>query len=357
MGLTILGIGTAVPKHGLTQARAAELASFVAGSTGRDAERLEQLYGLTGIRRRHIAALDEDGGVPEPFLVPGEGPTTAWRMARYEEAALPLGRDACIAALSEARLESRAVTHLVTVSCTGFSAPGLDLGLIRELRLDPTVERTNVGFMGCHGALNGLRVSRAIAAADPAVVVMLCAVEICSLHFTYGPGSERSVANALFADGAAAVVARAADEGDLRGRWSVESNGSVLIPDTADVMTWRVGDHGFQMTLAPNVPRLLRKHLRPWLDRWLEHHGLSVKGVGSWAVHPGGPKILDSAREALELPCDALDASGSVLAEYGNMSSPTLLFILQRLILGDAPRPCVAIGFGPGLTIEAALLR
>lgn len=357
MSLMILGVGTSVPPCALPQERAAELASLVSGHSPEQAERLAFLYGLTGIRRRHVAILDEGGAVPDIFALSNKGPTTAWRMARYDVEAGSIARRACLAALDESGIDPATITHLVTVSCTGFAAPGFDLRLFKELGLDPSAQRTHVGFMGCHGALNGLRVARAIVGSEPEARVLLCAAELCSLHFTYGPGSERSVSNALFADGAAAIVATSGDSGTgADATWSVQANGSVLFPETEASMTWRVGDHGFEMTLAPEVPKLIRAHLRPWLLSWLEKQGVALEDVGSWAVHPGGPKILDAVQVALDLDKSALNDSRAILGEYGNMSSPTVLFILQRLMRRNAPRPCVSLGFGPGLVVEAALL-
>jgi predicted naringenin-chalcone synthase len=352
MSLSILGVGTSVPPCALSQGRTAELASQVSGHSPAEAERLAFLYGLTGIRRRHVSVLDEGEAVPEPFVTCRNGPTTGWRMDRYASSVPPIALKASRAALDDSGLAREAITHLVTVSCTGFVAPGFDIALIRGLDLDPSIQRTHVGFMGCHGALNGLRVARALAASEPGSRVLLCAAELCSLHYSFGPGADQSVSNALFADGAAAVVVGHG----AASPWSVLANGSVLVPGTESAMGWRIEDHGFVMTLAPEVPRLIREHLRPWLAGWLEAQGVALGAVGSWAVHPGGPKILDAVQAALGLGKDALADSREVLAGYGNMSSPTVLFILERLIRRDAPRPCVALGFGPGLVVEAALI-
>ena len=244
-------------------------------------------------------------------------------------------------------------TWPVTVSCTGFVAPGIDLALIRGLGLPATVQRTHVGFMGCHGALNGLRVANAFAS-DPAARVLACAVELCSIHYHYGDDPEKVVANALFADGAAAVIGANAPGSD---RWRVAATGSCVIPDTTELMGWTVGDVGFEMSLAKKVPAAIAAHLRPWLERWLADNGVSLEAVGSWAVHPGGPKIVEAVGEGLGLSADALAPSRAVFAEYGNMSSPTVLFILDRLRRSGAPRPCVMLGFGPGLVAEAVLWR
>ncbi len=253
-------------------------------------------------------------------------------------------------------MDSRDLTHLVTVSCTGFFAPGIDRELIETLDLDPSIQRTHVGFMGCHGALNGLRVARAFTSAEPCTRVLLCAVELCTLHYHYSWNPSKMIANALFADGAAALVgvSEALAPG---GCWRVVGSGSCLLPNSADAMTWTIGDHGFEMTLAKNVPGIIARHLRPWLERWLSGLGMSLADVRSWAVHPGGPRILTAVEEGLSLGTHELDVSRAILSEFGNMSSPTILFILDRLRSLEAPRPCVALAFGPGLVAEAALLR
>jgi predicted naringenin-chalcone synthase len=210
--------------------------------------------------------------------------------------------------------------------------------------------------MGCHGALNGLRVARAFLDADPSACVLLCALELCSLHHQYGWDVGTIVANALFADGAAAVVAVAS--GNTRpGRFRLLASGSVVADDSEDAMTWRIGDHGFRMTLSPQIPELIGLHLRPWLEGWLAHHGLDFAAIGSWAVHPGGPRILSAVGEAIGLDSADLETSQRVLADHGNMSSPTILFILDRIRRSGAGRPCLALAFGPGLAVEAALLE
>ena len=154
----------------------------------------------------------------------------------------------------------------------------------------------------------------------------------------------------LFRSGAAAAVGGAGGDG-----WRLLATGSCLIPDSAAAMGWTVGDHGFEMTLGKAVPGLIARTIRPWLTAWLGSHGLTPDAVGSWAVHPGGPKILSAVEEGLGLPPAALAVSRGVFADYGNMSSPTVLFVLDRLRKRDAPRPCVMLGFGPGLTAEAAV--
>ena len=218
-------------------------------------------------------------------------------MRRYEAEAGNLAVEASREALDDSGVSADRITHIVTVTCSGFFAPGLDVALIKRLGLRPGVERTQVGFMGCHGAINGMRVARAIVGADRSACVLLCCAELCSLHHQYDLDPSTIIANALFADGAAAHVGVA---GDSRpdAPYRVVATGSTLIDDSEDVMSWRIGDHGFAMTLSAKVPKLIVRHLRPWLDGWLASHGLRVETVPAWAVHPGGPRILTAFSEA-----------------------------------------------------------
>jgi predicted naringenin-chalcone synthase len=368
MTFAILGMGTAVPPTTIDRTEALRTARVVCCRTEEQAAWLPTVYGNTGVRRRHLALgrdvvddlLAGTRRSGSEFLPTGtaddHGPTTGQRMRRYAELAPPLATTAARAALERAGVAGRSLTHLVTVSCTGFLAPGLDWALIRALGLQPTVQRTHVGYMGCHGAINGLRVARAFAGAEESARVLVCAAELCSLHYHYGWDPQKMIANALFADGAAAVVgcAAAAAPADC---WQVAASGSCLLPDSAAAMSWTVGDHGFEMTLSKGLPALIATHLRPWLESWLGKQGVALADVASWAVHPGGPAILDAVESALRLPPAALEPSRAVLAEYGNMSSPTVLFILDRLRAAGAALPCVALGFGPGVVAEAALFR
>ena len=367
MSLAILGLGTAVPEAMIDQTDASNIARSLCCRTPEHETWLSSMYGGTDIvtRRTSLGAavvrdvIDGTRHSGSVFLPTGEpadrGPTTGQRMRHYAASAPPLAVAAGRTALDRSGLRPRDITHLITVSCTGFLAPGIDVALIQSLNLPPTVERTHVGYMGCHGALNGLRAARAFADADPSARVLLCAVELCSLHYHYGWDPQRMIANAIFADGAAALVGAPGDVAP--DEWHAAASGSCLIPKSTDAMTWTVDDHGFEMTLSKRVPGLIAEHLKPWLTEWLRKNGTALSEVKSWAIHPGGPRILSAAEAALGLPHDATAASRAVFAEFGNMSSPTLLFILDRLRTANAPRPCVALGFGPGLTAEAVLFR
>ncbi len=364
MPLTIRGIGTAVPHHRISQVESAAMAQRISASTPERAALLARIQRRSGVNVRHSVLLesaDHETGIQGRLPFYGDSsPSTGARIRRFEAHAEPLALEAARGALADAGLAPGRITHLVTVSCTGFQAPGVDLALMGRLPLNPDVERTHVGFMGCHGALNGLRVARAFVEADPAACVLLCAVELCSLHMHYGWDPEKVVANSLFADGAGALVATgsADDTGPASDAppLQVLGSGSTLIPGTADLMSWTIADHGFEMTLSSKVPDTIAANLRPWLERWLSARGESMASIGSWALHPGGPRILTAVAAAAELHPDQVEPSAAVLRQFGNMSSATILFILERLRRTAAPRPWVALAFGPGLCVEACLL-
>jgi predicted naringenin-chalcone synthase len=366
MSLAILAVGTALPATAVTREESLHIARAICCRSEAHATWLPGIYAGSGIQNRHLAfdreIIDDVlRGTRESgsgFLPTGDpedqGPTIHQRMVHYAEQAAPLALASARRALTQCGCSVEKITHLVTVSCTGFQAPGVDIALMKGLGLPSTTARTHLGFMGCHGAVNGLRVAKAFVEADRKACVLVCAVELCSLHYHYAWDPQQMVANALFADGAASVVGVAGEHS--QGAWTVEATGSYLFADSEDAMSWSIGDHHFEMTLSRRVPGLIARNLRQWLADWLGEHGLSVQDVVSWAVHPGGPRILAAVEESLDLEAGALDDSKSILAECGNMSSPTLVFIIDRLLRRNAPRPCVALGFGPGLVVEAMLL-
>lgn len=354
----IRGLGTVTPRGSFAQETAIPLAADRCCHDERERQWLERIYRASGVQRRGSVLLDrnDDAASIEAFYPPrtsidDRGPTTATRLARYAQEAGRLAARACNSALSDAAIEPSRITHLVTVSCTGLFSPGLDAELIAQLGLPRDVGRLNLGFMGCHGALNGLRAASALARSAPDTRVLLCCVELCSLHFCYGWNPQQVVANALFADGAAAAILSPAHDAGLQLR----DTASLLTHDSADAMTWRIGDHGFEMGLTLEVPKRIRASLKTWLEPWLASHDLAINDVAHWAIHPGGPEIIQAALDSLDLPAEAGRHSRAVLAEHGNMSSPTVLFILQRMRAGGITGPIVALGFGPGLMFEAAL--
>jgi predicted naringenin-chalcone synthase len=310
----------------------------------------EQLFLNCGITTRH--------GVVNPVEEDVSEWGTGRRMQRYLPEARALGREAVAKALSEAGLTGGDIGLLVVVSCTGYATPGLDIQLADDLGMPASVQRLVVGHMGCYAAVPGLAGAADFVRAHARPAVVLC-VELTSLHVQPRPAREevpQIVAHALFADGAAAVVI----EPDASAGLEVVATGAVTAPDSADLMTWDVTDHGFRMGLSPKVPDVLGEHVSDAMAALLHPHTLDVAGIHGWVVHPGGPRILDVVAERLGLPDDACDVSRQVLDANGNCSSATVLLVLGETRAHRAPEPgesLVAMAFGPGLTLCSALLR
>lgn len=362
----LLSIGLAVPSSRVTAEEALALARRLAPPEVGDGA-LEKLHRRSGVAERGAAAAEgRDGrGFFEPDAA-ALGPTTGERLSVFSERAAPLAIGACEDALSRARVSPGAVTHLITASCTGFEAPGVDQAIIRAVGLPSRVRRAALGFMGCHAAVNALAVADAHARADESAVCLVCCVELCSLHYHYGARPDQLIANALFADGAAAAVVSARAPSPAPPPETAQAPerpptiagfASALFENSAGDMTWRIGDHGFEMTLAASAPDTLRRVAREWVGSALDANGLCRADVGAWAIHPGGPKIVQAVADALELSEAQREPSLAVLREHGNMSSPTALFVLRRLWDAGAPRPWVALAFGPGLAAEAVVIR
>jgi predicted naringenin-chalcone synthase len=362
----ILSIGTALPQYSIHQSDTVQIAQAI-GLSQRWWHALPKLYSKTGVQTRHSVLLNSETGSPvdrQSFYLSGggessRGPTTAQRLRKFEEHAGALLIESSRRAAEKAGLTLDRVTHLVTVSCTGFSAPGVDHHLIDGLPLSNRVQRTNVGFMGCHGAINGVRVAQSIAESDPKAVVLVGAVELCSLHQQHSDHPQQLVANALFSDGAASVLVTSDSVASATPglTWDIVANLSYRIPGTSEMMSWRVGDYGFEMTLSPEVPSVIESALPALFSDWLQSSGVVDREAIQWAVHPGGPRILDSVVSALSLDPSHVQKSRDVLSSHGNMSSPTLLFILDQIDEPSVRTTCILLGFGPGLSVEAVLLR
>ncbi len=338
----ITGIGTALPTHSMTQEQSWE--EFF--SHHYDGNRLAQrLWLRCGVERRH--------GVVNPIEASSWG--TGARMRRFVEEAVPLGDRALGACLDAAGVAPSDVGLLTVVSCTGYATPGLDILLARELGMSDAVERLHVGHMGCYAAVPGLAAVADTVAAREKTALLLC-VELTTLH-AQPPSDEieQIVAHALFGDAAAAVVVAPAGPG-------LEILDVVARTDSAraHMMTWDVTDHGFRMGLSPEVPSAVEDHARPAVEALLAPHDLAVGDIACWVVHPGGPRILDAVARALQIDEQLLEPSRSVLRDFGNCSSATVLLILERILAArgvEAGAPVVLIAFGPGLTLYAALLR
>lgn len=290
-------------------------------------------------------------------------PSTEQRNEHYRDAVVPLAEDVGQRALDASDANAEDITHVIAVSCTGFFAPGLDVELVKRLGLPPTTQRTVIGFMGCYAAFNALRTAHSFCQSNPDARVLIVCAELCTLHFQVDDSLEDVVVNSLFSDGAAAAVLSSREASDARGRLAYVDNRSHLDDDSMEDMTWAIGDTGFKMGLSSRVPDVVGENLPAYVQNLLSPHGLERDDVGFWAIHPGGRRIVEGARAALDLPDAVVQDSLAVLRDYGNMSSPTILFVLKRILdrraQGDGapPEHGVAMAFGPGLTIEGTLFR
>lgn len=316
--------------------------------TRHDRALLKRMVGRAGIEKRWSVLEPDPAAADDPtravdrteFYSPGAYPSTGARMKLYESQA-PVLAERAVRDLDLGDTV-REVTHLLVVSCTGFVAPGLDLALVNRLGLNPGVERTMIGFMGCYAAMNGLKLARHIVRSEPAAKVLVVCVELCTLHFQETHELEKILSFSLFGDGAAAALVSSDEQG-----FALDSFQTLLVADEPDLITWTIRDQGFDMVLSGKVPATLQRALRdgsPLGD---------MASADAWMVHPGGRSVLDSVAEGLGLPAAALDTSRSVLADYGNMSSATILFVAKRLLESDAACTAgVGLAFGPGLTAE-----
>tara|TARA_A100001391_G_scaffold187984_2_gene158290 strand:- start:484 stop:1581 length:1098 start_codon:yes stop_codon:yes gene_type:complete len=363
---SLLSVASAAPGHQADRQLSTTQAQRMSCRTAREASTVEKLHRRTGVENRGSVLLDQapSGAVTQSFYealsVDAHGPTTRTRNDRFAIEAPRLAVASAAQAIELSGCQASQITHVITVTCTGFRAPGVDIDLIEQLGLPATTQRTQIGFMGCHALINAFRVARGLVAAEPAACVLIASVELCSLHYQYGYDAQRIVSGSIFADGSAAAIVAGDDfngSHHLGGLGEIAATGSCLIPGSRDAMSWLIGDHGFEMTLRPSVPELIEANLAGFLENWLAQENLQLDGIGGWAVHPGGTRILDAVEKALGLATQKLKASRDTLRRHGNMSSATLGFVLEEFNHASVPRPWVMLGFGPGLEIEVALIR
>lgn len=340
----LMGLGTAVPPLRISQAEITAQMARIWNLTGRELQRWRGICENAGIEHRHgVLPIGESASL-----------TTAQRMACYERFAPPLANAAALAALDDAGVAADRITDLIVVSCTGFSAPGLDVALCDCLGLAPTVRRNTIGFMGCFGAVTGLRAAVGACSADPHAAALVVCTELCSLHARNERDIDNQIASALFGDGAAAAIVLGPNAPERHGNacggaiGRVNMGHSCLLPHGREWMTWRITDAGFAMTLKREVPIALREHIAAFVA------DTSDAAPRTFIVHPGGPGILDAVDDALQLHGrSGIECSRRVLRDCGNMSSATVLFVLQEAMRQNLPTPAMLLAFGPGLTIES----
>lgn len=320
---------------------------------------LLKLYDATGIKTRHSVLPDFGAGAPILFIKDHPEPLVEERMRIYREHALPLALEASREAIKSADISTEKITHVISVSCTGMYAPGLDIELVLKLGLKSTVNRSAVTFMGCYAAFNGLKLADAICRSDKNANVLLVCTELCSLHFQRNASRDQMVAQSLFADGSAAVILSSAlDSADAI--FSINSFHCDLAATDERAMAWEVSSNGFEMILSSYVPSLLEGGMAALTGSLLEKSGMEKSDIHHYAIHPGGRKILEAVEVALKLSTLENNAAYEILQRCGNMSSPTVLFVLKHLYdrfsSKDQGTNVLSAAFGPGLTLESMML-
>jgi alpha-pyrone synthase len=338
-------IATALPPHDVHEG----FLDFGRRMLSSDTRRLalfNRMAERSGIAHRYSIFEPEGEGDASHFYLPGAFPGTGARMKLFERFAPGLACQATERLL--AGEDRNRVTHLIVTCCTGLFAPGIDLQLVERCGLNPGIERTFVGFMGCYAAINALKLARHIVRSEPAARVLTLNLELCTLHLHETTDLEEILSFLLFGDGCAAALI-SSDPVGVR----MDSFTAALVPDTTELIRWNIREQGFDMVLSGGVPGAIRNGLARARSSFLDESPIDL-----WAVHPGGRTVLDAVEAALELPPCALSVSRGVLSDFGNMSSSTVMFVLERLMRDAAPGSSgCAMAFGPGLVAETMRFR
>jgi predicted naringenin-chalcone synthase len=358
----ITAIGTAVPENRLSQSAIADFMVKAMNLNDEDSRKLRTIFKSSGISHRHSVL--NDYGKTKNFSFYTESfdpfPSTEDRIGAYREHALTLSSQAIKNCLAKAEgFNFKTITHLIVVSCTGMYAPGLDIDLVKTLPLREDVNRLCINFMGCYAAFNAIKSADAFIKADSEARVLIVCTEMCSLHFQKEATDDNLLANALFADGAAALLM----EAPVQPGWnfSLEGFHNALAHNGVDHMAWNVGNLGFEMRLSSYVPDVIRAGIKNLTDGLLSKLNKKLSDVKYFAIHPGGKKILEVIEAQLDLTHSNNEHAYDVLENFGNMSSPTVLFVLNNILkqldASDEGSFVLSFAFGPGLTLESMILK
>lgn len=357
---SIFALATAVPSHVYKQEEVAQKFIDILSINQEKAEILKRIYQHSSIDKRYSVVSDfqkpqeewEFWGSQYPQVTPGM--TT--RNLRYKEEAPRLAEKAAKQALEQWGGDKSSITHIISVSCTGVIAPGIEFYLMQNLDLPSTINRLGINFMGCFGAFKGLSVAYAFARENPFSRILVVCTELCSLHMQAEINEETILANSLFSDGSAAVIIGSNPKFKEKSLWEIIHTCSLGIKNSIDKMSWEASEHGFLMHLCHKVPVFIKRHMEKFAE------SLLINGIQSkqcdWAIHPGGKSIVQAVEKSLQLQPEQTQSSWKVLSNYGNMSSATFLFVLEELLKQKTQHPWTAgVGFGPGLSAEGILLK
>ena len=362
MAVFIHNIETTVPKRSYRQDFLREQMKEYVGQREASKRIIHQIYARSGIEKRHTVIEDfRSNGSPKLFFQ-GDGslanPTTGKRNQLYIEKATPLWIDTAQKTIEQnINTTPKDITHVITVSCTGFHAPEPGFEIIKSLGLSPNTERYHLGFMGCFAAFPAMKMARSFCTANPDANVLIVCLELCTLHLQDSEETDHLISASVFADGAAGMIISSSPP-PKRG-FKLGSFSTAIAEETKQDMAWTIGDTGFEMVLSSYVPDLIKANLPEALRPLFDQYPISLSDIGTWAIHPGGRAILDKIEQSFTLQPKQLAASRNILAQYGNMSSATILFVLSDILdnqQSDLNGSILAMAFGPGLTIESALL-
>lgn len=347
----IASIGCAVPKYAISAAAQFDFMQKNCHWNEEESRKYKLLYDRSGIDKKHTVLPDFLAYEDKKIYTDSAEPLIENRLEIYNEEAHLLAIEA-IRKCVGSDFDYQKITHLITVSCTGMSAPGLDLKLVENLGLKTTIERTSVNFMGCYAAIHALKSAHYICKSIENAQVLVVCVELCSLHFQKLNSMDNIASNLLFGDGAAAVLITNKPSGlELNSFYSeVNFNGQ-------NDMAWKISSQGFLMRLSAYIPELIKADIAKFVENAAKEAGINRSLIGNWAIHPGGRKILDVIKTSLSLTDENLESSYYILKNYGNMSSPTVLFVLAHLQeKRKNSNPIFLTAFGPGLTMESLIL-
>lgn len=354
----ITAIGSAVPNYQISQQQATDAISNILHLSQEEKRKLQILYRATQIKTRYSVLPDFTQQENFSFFQKPEVPT-AKRMQIYQKEALPLAQKAVQDCFQNQPRKLAQITHLITVSCTGMYAPGLDIDLVKALNLPSSVQRTCINFMGCYASFNALKVAYAFSKTQENAKVLIVGVELCTLHLQPDLSEDNLLSQAIFADGAAAVLVENQASSDFN--FQLQDFHCDLTFEGEKEMAWQIGDYGFEMKLSSYVPQLLGQDVGKLLNSLFQKKGLELSDIPYFAFHPGGKKILEVLQKSLCLDRNTLQFSYQVWENYGNMSSVTVLFVLKELLKSltndDKGKKILSMAFGPGLTLESAILE
>ena len=345
------GIATNTPNYTYNQEEFKEMTLKLIGDTEEKRNFIEKIYKNSGIEKRNFT-------ISKEYIENNLWPSTKKRNDIFIEEAKSLSLD-CVKKLLDKLpgFDKSKISHIITVSCTGFVAPGIDFYITKELELNSAINRYNIGFMGCYAAFPALKLARNICLSEPEARVLMVTTELCTLHYQKIFEPDIVVANAIFADGITASLISSCAEDSKSDKILLRQFEAQYIDNSEEEMAWTIGESGFDLKLSVYVPSIIKENIQGILSPIFKRAHISKDDIDIWAIHPGGRAILDNISEALEIPKEGLCHSYDILREYGNMSSSSVMFILERVLSSEKYGKIFTAGFGPGLTVETGYLE